>query len=52
MLRIVVEFDNVELAVGGLQQVGLRASAHFADQAQGLNGHSRGKGRRGTLEII
>ena len=30
MLRIVAEFDDVPMAVVGLQQVGLGASAHFS----------------------
>jgi hypothetical protein len=31
VLRIVLKFDDVELAIIGLQQVGLSASAHLAD---------------------
>jgi hypothetical protein len=39
MLGIIEKFDDVEVAVGTLQQMGLRPSAHLPDQAYGFNGH-------------
>ena len=33
VLRVVLKFDDIELAVIGLQQVGLSAPAHLADVA-------------------
>jgi len=33
VLRIVLELDDVELAVVGFEEVGLSASAHLADMA-------------------
>jgi hypothetical protein len=40
MLRIVGEFANIEVAVVSLNQVRLRAPAHFADQSAGANRHA------------
>ena len=42
VLRVVVELDDVGVAVGSLDQVGLRSSAHLADEAAGGNRHSVG----------
>lgn len=40
VLRIVPKLD-VEAAIGPFRKVGLRAAAHFADQASCINGHER-----------
>jgi len=42
VLRIIAEFDDVEVAVVTLQQMGLRPSAHLPDQAYGINEHEWG----------
>ena len=39
MLRIIAELDDVEVAIVALQQVSLRAAAHFSNQAPGMDGH-------------
>ena len=44
MLRIIAKFDDVEMAVVAFQQMRLRAAAHLADQACGLNQHGWSKG--------
>ena len=56
MLRIVVELNDVGMAVGGFHQVGLRSSAHLADEAASDDRHLQEfSGRRAnwsTLKII
>jgi hypothetical protein len=39
MLWIITELDDVEVAVVAFEQVGLRSTAHFPDQARGVDGH-------------
>jgi hypothetical protein len=39
MLGIIAELDDVEMAIVALEQVGLRSTAHFSDQAPGKDGH-------------
>ena len=50
MLRIVDEFHDVSMAVGGFEQMSLRSAAHLADQPAGVGGHERLKSS--TVEII
>ena len=40
MLRIIEEFDDVEMTVVAFEQMRLSAAAHLPDQACGLNQHS------------
>jgi hypothetical protein len=39
VLRIIEELDDVEVAIVAFEQVGLRATAHFPDEAGGVDGH-------------
>jgi hypothetical protein len=39
VLRIIAEFDDVEVAVLSLNEVGLRAAAHLADKTLCRDGH-------------
>jgi hypothetical protein len=39
VLWIIQKLDDIEVAVGGLDQVSLRSSAHLADQAARVNRH-------------
>ncbi len=39
VLRIILEFDDVEMAVIGPHQVGLRSSAHTPDMLDSFNRH-------------
>ena len=41
VLWIIEEFDDVEVAVVTFEQMGLRSTAHFSDQARGVDGHGR-----------
>ena len=41
MLGVVAEFDDIPLAVVGLQQVGLCASAHFSQVPDRGEGHRK-----------
>jgi hypothetical protein len=41
MLGILAELGDVEIAVAGFEQVGLRAAAHMSEKASGKNGHGR-----------
>jgi hypothetical protein len=41
MLRIVAEFDDIPVTVVGLQEVGLCASAHFSQVADGGERHRK-----------
>ena len=41
VLGVVEELDHIGVAVGAFQQVCLRASAHFANEANGVHWHER-----------
>jgi len=41
MLGILAELGDIEIAVAGFEQVGLRAAAHVSEKASGKNGHGR-----------
>ena len=41
VLGILAELGDIEIAVAGFEQVGLRAAAHVPEKASGKNGHGR-----------
>ena len=40
VLRVILKLDDVEVAVVGFQQMGLRAAPHFADEPARVYGHT------------
>ena len=39
VLRVILEFHDVAMAVGGFQKVGLRPAPHLTDEADGVYRH-------------
>ena len=52
MLRVIVELDDVGMTVGSFHQVGLRSSAHLADEAASGNRHLRAWWEEGQLGYL
>ncbi len=50
VLRVILEFDDVEISIVGFQQMRLRAASHFANEPTGVYGHGVWRKRKSVAE--